>query len=49
MLRTEANVKNIDEFIEIYQSQEQINNELYNKSDVVNEEALNLFLNRKIY
>lgn len=38
-LKTEANVKDIDEFVGIFESQEQINNELFARSNELNEEA----------
>ena len=38
-LKTEANVSNIDEFISIYNTQEQINEEMFQKSSELNEEA----------
>ena len=38
-LKKEANVKNIDEFIEIYKSQEGINNDLFSHSIDLNDEV----------
>lgn len=39
-LKSEANVKSIDEFVEVFHSQEQINSEMFARSNALNEEVL---------
>lgn len=43
-LKVETNVKDIDEFIELFNGQEEANKELYEEANILSDEVANIFI-----